>query len=402
MSNKKIKICYVSNEGGSFIHDTRFLKKFVEKKYEKYEIHYISLRKKINMLSDSEKIKGIFYYEPDENYPFKNRIFKKIINPLNGEENLAIPYWYYPIVYFKKFLFLISMLRNIKPQILHGGWVPISGFLCALTRYKPFLLMPFGHDILYYEKQSFIVKCLTKYAIRNSDMITVDAEIVKDHIVENFGYPSEKIITFPWGVDRSTFNSSVQSDIRHKLGWQNNKILIMNRSFTRRLDIPTFIHSLPLIISKNKDVRVLMVGDGPQLEYIKNLVSSLFLDDYVYFAGYVDNTSEMPAYLAASDIYVTTSLSDGSSVSLMEAIACGLPSVVTDVPAFFEWITDGSNGFMVPKKQSKALAERINYILSSPYVLSSMRISTLRVADEKADWDKNFNKLEGIYHNLIS
>ena len=58
----------------------------------------------------------------------------------------------------------------------------------------------------------------------------------------------------------------------------------------------------------------------------------------------------MPAYLNAADIYVSTSLSDGTSLSLLEAMACSLPVVVTDIPANKEWITDGHNGFLCCRK----------------------------------------------------
>ena len=74
---------------------------------------------------------------------------------------------------------------------------------------------------------------------------------------------------------------------------------------------------------------------------------------------------ELPKYLTSADIYVSTSLSDGASVSLVEAMACGLPVVTTDAGDAGKWIEDGRNGFIVPTKSPELLAEKIAYLLEN-------------------------------------
>jgi glycosyltransferase involved in cell wall biosynthesis len=109
----------------------------------------------------------------------------------------------------------------------------------------------------------------------------------------------------------------------------------------------------------------------------------------------------MPAYLNASDLYVSSSLSDGTSLSLLEAMACGLPVVVTDVPAILEWVVNGENGLVVPRRSIDELAEAIIYLLQREDVRKEMGEKNIAIAKERADWDKNFKKLEDIYETLV-
>ena len=134
----------------------------------------------------------------------------------------------------------------------------------------------------------------------------------------------------------------------------------------------------------------------PKLKY----KIELGLSKYVRFIDWLPN-DDLPQYLNSADIYVTTSLSDGSSVALMEAVSCGLPMVVTNVPAFHEWISNGQNGFIVPFGDSQEVAKRVIQILENPETLSEMRKNTLDIADKKADWDKNYKVLESVYNDIV-
>ena len=110
----------------------------------------------------------------------------------------------------------------------------------------------------------------------------------------------------------------------------------------------------------------------------------------------------MAEYYNASDIYVSTSLSDGTSVAMLEAMACGLPVVVSDVPSNYEWIDNGINGYIITRKDSSVLAERIIKLLNNENLQQEMGQRNLQIAKERADWEKNFDILEGIYQNLVS
>jgi glycosyltransferase involved in cell wall biosynthesis len=110
----------------------------------------------------------------------------------------------------------------------------------------------------------------------------------------------------------------------------------------------------------------------------------------------------MAMYLNAADIYISTSLSDGTSCSLLEAMACRLPVVVTDLPAIREWVKDDVNGYLVPSENSAALAERIVTLLGNEPLRDQMGTRNLVIAQERADWERNFSILEEIYRGLVN
>ena len=88
-------------------------------------------------------------------------------------------------------------------------------------------------------------------------------------------------------------------------------------------------------------------------------------------------------------------------MSLLEAMACGLPVVVTDVDANQEWIIDGVNGFIVPKRDSQKISEKVIELLGSEELRKRFGAENIRIAQKRSNWDRNFEKVEGIYQKLI-
>jgi len=390
-----MKIVYATNDS-DLVHDGRFLEKYVE---SGYEVHYVSfIRREIK---DSEKIPGIIYY----NYPIDKKSQEK-----------KYPRYLYPFRYLKFVFILKKILKKVKPDILHGGFIQISGVISSLSDYKPFILMPWGHDVLKYKEMPLYLKLITRFAVTKSDCVAVDAEFVKSKVSDFFNYDEKNIVVFPWGVDRKIFNPQIKSNFRENFGWSDKKIIIMTRGFDPRMDVETLINAIPKIVAKNKDARFLLMGashlsakkigfvyDKPAYKATelncKNLVLKLGIAKYVRFVKFMPN-KEVAAFISNSDIFVSTSLSDGSSLSLMEGISCGLPVIVTKVPAFREWVSEGKNGHFINFGDSDALSNKINSLLANKDKLKSMSLESLQVAEEKADWDKNFNILQTTYNKL--
>lgn len=376
-----MKICYVSSALG--IHDQRFFEKFQERGWE---IHVVAWGRARTRVMD-----GIsFHY-----------LLSDISNRWLTKFPRAAKYAIYPLQAIRSYFFLRRLLRKIKPDVVHACWVPTSGFISVLTGYHPLLLMPYGSDILINPRRSKVLRMITKYTLKKGDMIICDAEIVKKEIVGLTNCPEEKIAVFPVGIDLGKFNPDVnRNEVRRKLGWEDKKIVIMTRPFKRVYAVEYFLRGIPKIIEHVPEARIILCGDGPLEDEFKGFVSREGLIGKVYFTGFVRN-EEMSNYLAAADIYVSSSLSDGTSMSLLEAMACGLPPVVTDVAANKEWVTDRVNGFIVPRRDSQQLSEKIIELLENEGLRQKFSASNIRIAQERANWDKNFKTLERIYQGLI-
>ncbi|RME91416.1 MAG: glycosyltransferase [Anaerolineae bacterium] len=103
-----------------------------------------------------------------------------------------------------------------------------------------------------------------------------------------------------------------------------------------------------------------------------------------------------------ADLYISPSHIDGSSVSLMEALACGLPCLVSDIPANKEWVTDGVNGYLFPDGDADALAEAIERAMAQRERLAEMGRAARQVAEARADWTKNAQTLLRAYEQTLA
>tara|TARA_B100000315_G_C14136002_1_gene389154 strand:+ start:19 stop:504 length:486 start_codon:yes stop_codon:yes gene_type:complete len=157
--------------------------------------------------------------------------------------------------------------------------------------------------------------------------------------------------------------------------------------------------SLPKIIKEEPQTRIIIANKGPLEDELKETVAGLDLNNFVRFIGYVPN-NELAYYLNAADIYVTTSITDGSSLSLLEAMACEMPVIVSDVPANCEWVKDGENGYIVPRKKVKPISEKILYLLNDKTTSDRMGKLNSNIVRERADWDKNYLLLEAVYQEM--
>ena len=295
---------------------------------------------------------------------------------------------------------LSKIIKTFKPDVLHSGWVQLDGLVAELTGFKPILQMPWGSDILINPFKSEDYLDQTQFVIDGASHITCDCEQVKKIILDIADFDKDKITVIPWGIDLMLFNPKrIKPDIIDRLDWQDKRVIITTRTLSALYGIHFFIMALPAIIEQEPNTRVLIIGSGPQKKELKELVSGLELNEHVHFVGTIPN-DQLAYYLNSAEIYVSTSKSDGSSLSLLEAMACGLPLVVSDIPAICEWVQNGFNGYIVPLNKVKPISEKILMLFKDKDMASKMGKINLEIAKERADWNKNFLKLEKIYEDL--
>jgi glycosyltransferase involved in cell wall biosynthesis len=120
----------------------------------------------------------------------------------------------------------------------------------------------------------------------------------------------------------------------------------------------------------------------------------------VTFAGQVPQ-ADLPRFYHMADLYLSPAHVDGSSVSLLEALACGLPCLVSDIPTNREWVTENVNGWLFPDGDADALAARILRLLDDRQALDRAGQAARRTAEERANWKNGFQKLLEIYAGML-
>ena len=329
-------------------------------------------------------------YRTLEKFTFVKKLFSKRTLFLHEEFRF--------LFYRKK---LSQIIKKFKPDVIHSGWIQLDGLVAALTGFKPVLQMPWGSDILIFPFEDEQTMLQTKYVLEHASHIYCDCDEVKKTILEITDFEPEEISVFTFGIDLEMFNPHrTNPRIIKRIGWQNKRIIIMTRTFNHLYGIHYFLMALPKIIHAEPETRLLLVGTGPLEDDLKDLVNSLDLNQYVHFTGHIPY-DQLVYYLNSAEVYVSTSKSDGTSMSLLEAMACRLPVVVSDVPANCEWVKDGVNGFIVPRKKVNPISEKVLALINDRALAEKMGKMNVSIVNERADLEKNYPKFDGIYDQIV-
>jgi len=247
---------------------------------------------------------------------------------------------------------------------------------------------------------SIFRKVLAKQVAMKAHKIIVDANCMKQ-IWTSIGILENKVEVIPFGVDANLFTPTADgSSIRKKLDIRKDDIAVIStRPFFYHYDIECLIKAISLIVKKHENVKFIIKGKGPLERRIKQLGKKLRVDQYIRFTDPVPY-HEMPQYLAAANIYVSTSFIDSTSVSLLEAMACELPPITTDIPGNREWIKNEINGLLYPPKDPEALAEKITQLTENEGQRKRFGERSRQIILEKAAWKKCVSQMEAIYKEL--
>lgn len=290
---------------------------------------------------------------------------------------------------------LKSVIRRLKPDVIHAGPVQSAAFLAALVGFRPLVTMSWGSDLLLDAEKSRTMRWLARYALRRTTVLVGDCQAVQQKAVR-LGFSEEKVVLFPWGVDLERFSPGDGGGLRARLGWQDAFILLSLRSWEPLYGVDVVVKGFIRAATQEPRLRLILLGGGSQAPELRRLLMNNGLLERVFFGGQVGNL-ELPNYYRASDLYLSASRSDGSSVSLMEALSCGKPALVSDIPGNREWITPGNQGWLFPVGDEGTLAQVILSACRAGTPLESMGKAARILAEERADWPKNFKRLEEAY-----
>lgn len=355
-------------------HDQRFLTSLSE---TDHEVAYLRLENRHKR-------------KPEDVLPESIKIFP----PLNQDSLFSYPKM---LDNLKK---LKLIIQEYKPDLIHAGPIQSCAFLTALSGFSPLVTMSWGSDILVDSEKNILNKWNTKYTLKKTNHFLGDCETVKKKAIQ-FGFPQERITTFPWGINLEKFFPSNNSDLRNELGWQDNFIILSLRSWETIYGVDVVVNAFTEASKLLPEIRLLLLGDGSQKDIIYQMVSEAGISDKVHFGGLIAQKN-LPDYYQTADLYVSASYSDGSSVSLMESLASALPSLVSDIPSNQEWIKEGKNGWLFKVGDVEDLKRKIIDIASHQEELLDIGKQARLTAEKKADWNLNFKKMLNAYQMVLS
>jgi glycosyltransferase involved in cell wall biosynthesis len=365
-----MKICYLAH--GQSVHTERWLKYFVQKGHE---VHLITL-----WPADSAfKEMGVIVHEPIKSS--RSGLLRKLNMVLVTPQ-------------------IIQLIHKIKPDILHAHNATQYGLLAALSSW-PYTLTVWGSDITVLAKNSRLIRFFTKIIVKKAKCITCDGYHMIRRLVE-LGAKPENVRLIFFGTDVLKFKPRKKDiKLRHQLSAGEGPLIISLRGLTPLYDVGSLIRAAPIVLKQVPNAKFLIFHDGEQRAELEKLSIDLRVSKNVKFMGRVSST-ELPKILTSMDVYVSTSLSDaGIAASTAEAMACGLPVVITDFEDNKIWVKNGINGFLVPLKNPEALAEKIIFLLKNKTARLKFGKNNRKIIEKRNNYYVEMDKMEKVYKTLL-
>jgi glycosyltransferase involved in cell wall biosynthesis len=356
-----MRICFISV--GTFTHIGPYLDFF---KQAGHDVHFISLSP-----------------GPERSVPVYNV-------GLGGKYSETQGKWKYPF----SMLRARKLVKQHKPDIVHAHYATSAGLTVLVCGFHPAVVTVHGSDLTTGIK-SRIWKPLLKKVFRFADCINVVSKELSDMVL-SLGIDRDKIEILTLGIDTEKY-SFVQ-----KTKFDKSRLLklVCTRRLEKVFDHDTIIQALALLRDEGLEFEMTFVGDGSLLNQLKQQVEDLGLGDRVSFAGRVPN-DKLPELLGRQDVYLSASLWDGTSLSLLEAMATGLFPIVSDIKANSAWLRNGVDGFLHRVGDAGDLANCILRLLDEPGIAEKAGIKNRANVVEKADRSKNMKRLELVYKDLV-
>lgn len=235
------------------------------------------------------------------------------------------------------------------------------------------------------------------------DKVVAISEAVKQHLMNDFGIPEEKIALIYTGVETERFLKDLteeeKREARRKFTLENAPVII--GTIGRLSPVKgqeVLLKAVPSIVKGFPKARILLIGDGPDEQRLRELVLELDIEKNVVLAKSVDDTKEA---LSIMDVFVLPSIKEGLGLSLIEAMACGRPCVASRIGGIENVIEEGKTGLFFTPGDAEELAVAVKRILTDRLLRDILSKNGREKASKYFDIGKMATKMEMLYKEVV-
>jgi glycosyltransferase involved in cell wall biosynthesis len=308
-------------------------------------------------------------------------------------ENLKHHPWKWtllPLFFLSMGIKLVRVVWKIKPALIHAHWIIPQGLVASALRFvcrrppPPLIISVHGGDL--YGLQGRFFFHLKRFALKRATGVLVVSQAMMSEVV-SIGADQKTVRHIPMGID---FNH--QFLIRSDVARVPFEILFVGRLVEKK-GVKYLIQALPHVLRHFPKAYLTIAGDGPESDNLRNMVSTLNICDRVNFLGSIPNNHLAEHYrratvFVAPFVQAETGDMDGLGLVTIEAIACGCPVIVCDLPSTADIFSNAYHDQRVRQKDPLDLAEKIVHVLSNPEEFRT-RSQTLRESlIQRYDWSR--------------
>lgn len=278
-------------------------------------------------------------------------------------------------------------VSRFDPDVIQAGPILDVGYLIATSWDGPLILTSWGFDLMEEAGRSEEHRMRARSALAGASLLITDNATVTERAVE-LGMDRAGIVQFPWGIDLDEF-SPEGSTLRGDLGWDASHWVVgCTRRHEAYYDVQTVVAGFARFAADRPEARLLLAGGGTLTSDLRQQVNKLGVQDRTVFLGETEHSNLARIY-RAFNAYVSASTVDGTSVSLLEAMACRVPTCVSDIPGNRQWVTE-ETGLRFPVGDPGALAEALGQLFScttrSGLNVETLMDNALAMVHREANW----------------
>ena len=367
-----------------------------------WETFHVTSAKHTGSVALEEEIDGWHFYRTPGHFSFTSRLL--ILNQIAVINSLARR--------------VADIVRIIKPDILHAHSPALNAIPALIAGRKASI--PVIYEVRAFWEDAAVdhgtssewgvryrlTRGLENFALRRVDAITTICEGLRNDMIGR-GIAPEKITTIPNAVDIEKFAASHPADelLKEQLGLKGKRIIGFIGSFYAYEGLDILLRALPIMLPQNPDLRVLLVGGGPQEEQLRQLASQIDIGDKVVFTGRVPH-DKVQNYYDLIDILVYPRLSMRltdlvTPLKPLEAMAQGRVLAASDVGGHRELIRDSHNGVLFKSGDPNSLAQKVGTLLNTPQQWNGLRRAGREFVETERNWTKSVAEYQGVYRNIL-
>lgn len=285
-----------------------------------------------------------------------------------------------------------------KINVIHAHWAIPTGFIGVISAKimrRPVILTAHDSDITVWSQKSFLANKIIRFTLKKANLIIAVTSILKNFMVKRLGTNSNKISVVPLGIDTDLFKPKDQKSARQQLHLPQDKdIALFIGGLLEIKGIRYLMQAIPRLLEMRKNLYFVLLGSGHLEVYIKNEIEKNHVSHAVMLCG-PKNHTQIPLWLAASNVLLLPSLSEGLGMVISEALAMGIPVIASKVGGIPKIVTHNYNGFLISPGDVESLVENIDLFFSDKKISESLKKNA--ALDQGLDNKLSANKIMEIY-----
>lgn len=285
-----------------------------------------------------------------------------------------------------------QLIESIDPNIVHAHFASSYGLICSLACKRPFYLSVWGSDVYEFPRKSILHKTVIKFVLRRAAWLMSTSNAMAK---ETRKYTEKPIEITPFGVDTELFRPF--SRVQHQ-----GFIVGTVKGLEAKYGIDCLLRGCALLHDRRPDLglRLHIAGTGTKEAELKSLAADLGMDSYITWLGFISQ-EEAAREWTNFDVACVVSESESFGVSAVEAQACGVPLVITNIPGLMEACDGGRTAIVIPRSDYGALANALETLADDPVLREYM--GTLGRSYTETTYEVNacFDHVEHIYQRNL-